>query len=162
MNTSLHSLTRLACTFGFLAASTSQAQVSFVGMRQIQSSGMSITLVNPNVAEAQDLTFGALAIQIASNVAPLPPLLSTASTKQAVIVLSNGTAGSAQPEHTLAATLARAGFWAAQPEYRGDNWHDFTRVVPESWKTRPQHVSENIDAVARDRLFPPANWYGML
>ncbi len=79
------------------------------------------------------------------------PADSTAeSGKRALIVLSHGTAGSALPEHALAAALARAGFVVAQPEHRGDNWQDISKAGPESWKTRPQDVSETIDAVARD------------
>jgi predicted dienelactone hydrolase len=148
--TTLKTLTRLICTFSLLAASASQAQVTSAGMRQIQSNGMPITLVYPTAAAAQDVTYGAFTVQIASNAAPLPADSTAASGKRALIVLSHGTAGSALPEHTLAATLARAGFVVAQPEHRGDNWQDFSRAGPESWKTRPQDVSETIDAVARD------------
>jgi predicted dienelactone hydrolase len=150
MNTPLQTFTRLVCTFSLLAASASQAQVTPVGMRQIQSNGMPITLVYPTAATAQDVTYGAFTVPIASNAAPLPADSTAASGKRALIVLSHGTAGSALPDHTLAATLARAGFVVAQPEHRGDNWQDFSRAGPESWKTRPQDVSETIDAVARD------------
>jgi predicted dienelactone hydrolase len=150
MNILLKTLTPLICTFSLLAASASQAQVTSVGMRQIQSNGMTITLVYPTAAAAQDVTYGAFTVQIASNAAPLPADSTAASGKRALIVLSHGTAGSALPEHTLAATLARAGFVVAQPEHRGDNWQDFSKAGPESWKTRPQDVSETIDAVARD------------
>lgn len=150
MNTPLQTLTRLACIFTLLAASASQAQVTSVGMRQIQSNGMPITLVYPTAAAAHDVTYGAFTVPIASNAAPLPAPSSAASGKRTLIVLSHGSAGSALPEHTLAATLARAGFVVAQPEHRGDNWQDFSRAGPESWKTRPQDVSETIDAVARD------------
>jgi hypothetical protein len=41
----LNTFTRLACISTLLAASASQAQVTAVGMRQIQSNGMPITLV---------------------------------------------------------------------------------------------------------------------
>jgi predicted dienelactone hydrolase len=150
MNILLKTLTPLICTFSLLAASASQAQISAVGMRQIQSNGMTITLVYPTAAAAQDVTYGAFTVQIASNAAPLPADSTAASGKRALIVLSHGTAGSALPEHTLAATLARAGFVVAQPEHRGDNWQDFSKAGPKSWKTRPQDVSETIDAVARD------------
>jgi predicted dienelactone hydrolase len=143
-------LTPLICTFSLLAASASHAQINAVGMRQIQSNGMPITLVYPTAAAAQDVTYGAFTVQIASNAAPLPAPSSAAKAKRALIVLSHGTAGSALPEHMLAATLARAGFVVAQPEHRGDNWQDFSKAGPESWKTRPQDVSETIDAVARD------------
>jgi predicted dienelactone hydrolase len=147
---SLNNLTRLACISTLLAASASHAQIIAVGMRQIQSNGMPITLVYPSAASAQDVTYGAFTVQIASNAAPLPAPSSAVSGKRALIVLSHGTAGSALPDHALAATLARAGFVVAQPEHRGDNWQDFSRAGPESWKTRPQDVSETIDAVARD------------
>jgi predicted dienelactone hydrolase len=155
MNTPLQTFTRLACAFSLLAATASQAQISAVGMRQIQSNGMPITLVYPTSAAAQTVTYGAFTVQIASNAAPLPASSSAASGKRALIVLSHGTAGSALPEHTLAATLARAGFVVAQPEHRGDNWQDFSKAGPESWKTRPQDVSETIDAVARDTELAP-------
>jgi predicted dienelactone hydrolase len=153
--TTLKTLTRLICTFSLLAASASQAQVTSVGMRQIHSNGMPITLVYPTSAAAQTVTYGAFTVQIASNAAPLPADSTAASGKRALIVLSHGTAGSALPEHTLAATLARAGFVVAQPEHRGDNWQDFSQAGPESWKTRPQDVSETIDAVARDPALAP-------
>jgi predicted dienelactone hydrolase len=153
--TTLKTLTRLICAFTLLSASTSHAQISAVGMRQIQSGGMTITLVYPTAAAAQDVTYGAFTVQVASNAAPLPADSTAASGKRALIVLSHGTAGSALPEHTLAATLARAGFVVAQPEHRGDNWQDFSKAGPESWKTRPQDVSETIDAVARDPELAP-------
>lgn len=155
MNTPLQTFTRLAYAFTLLAASASQAQVTSVGMRQIQSGGMPITLVYPTAAVAQNVTYGAFTVPIASNAAPLPAPSLAASGKRALIVLSHGTAGSALPDHTLAATLARAGFVVAQPEHRGDNWQDFSRAGPESWKTRPQDVSETIDAVARDPALAP-------
>ncbi|OYU12253.1 MAG: dienelactone hydrolase [Comamonadaceae bacterium PBBC1] len=151
----LNTLTRLACAFSLLAASASQAQVTAVGMRQIQSNGMPITLVYPTAAAAQDVTYGAFTVSIASNAAPLRADSTAASGKRALIVLSHGSAGSALPEHTLAASLARAGFVVAQPEHRGDNWQDFSKAGPESWKTRPQDVSETIDAVAHDPELAP-------
>ncbi len=120
------------------------------GYAQDPSNCTPITLVYPTAAEAQDVIFGSFPVPIASNGARLPPPSSMASAKRAVIVLSNGPAGNALPEHTLAATLARAGFLVAQTEHRGDNWHDFSRAGPENWETRPQHVSETKDAVARD------------
>jgi predicted dienelactone hydrolase len=150
-----NTLTRRAVAFAVLAASASHAQIAPVGMRQIQSGGMTITLVYPTAAVAKDVTYGAFTVQIASNAAPLPADSTAASGKRALIVLSHGTAGSALPEHTLAATLARAGFVVAQPEHRGDNWQDFNHAGPESWKTRPQDVSETIDAVAQDPVLAP-------
>ena len=146
--TQLSHFTRLACIASLsLAATLSHAQV---GMRQMMSGDMPITLVYPTATAVQDVTYGSFTLQVASNAAPLPAASTAASGKRALIVLSHGTAGSALPEHTLAATLARAGFVVAQPEHRGDNWQDFSRAGPESWKTRPQDVSETIDTVAHD------------
>ena len=102
----LKTLTRWACSLTVLAASASQAQVPSVGLRQIQAGGMPITLVYPTAAAPQTMTYGAFTIQVASNAAPLAAPASAASGKRALIVLSHGTAGSALPEHTLAATLA--------------------------------------------------------
>ena len=144
MNKTHTTLTRMACIVSLLIAATlSHAQV---GMRQIQSGNMPITLIYPTAAPSQPLTQGAFTLQVANNA---PPLVA-ASGKRALIVLSHGTAGSALPDHALAATLARAGFVVAQPEHRGDNWQDFSRAGPESWKTRPQDVSDTINAVAQD------------
>lgn len=83
----LNTLTRLACAFSLLAASASQAQVTAVGMRQIQSNGMPITLVYPTAAAAQDITYGAFTVPIASNAAPLRADSTAASGKRALIVL---------------------------------------------------------------------------
>lgn len=146
MTSLLKALCRLACTVTLTMASASQAQVTSVGMRQIQSGGMPITLVYPTAVPSQPLTQGPFTLQVASNAQPLP----AATGKRSLIVLSHGTAGSAHSDHALAATLARAGFVVAQPEHRGDNWQDLSKAGPESWKTRPQDVSETIDAVARD------------
>lgn len=144
--TLFNTLTRWAGAFAMLAASASHAQIAPVGMRQIQSGGMPVTLVYPTAAPAQAYTQGAFTIQVAHNAMPL----AATTGKRALIVLSHGSAGSALPDHGLAATLARAGFVVAQPEHRGDNWQDFSRAGPESWKTRPQDVSETINAVAQD------------
>lgn len=143
MNKRLNTLIRALCALACMTASASQAQV---GMHQIRSGDMPITLVYPTAAAAQPFIQGSFTIQVTQNALPL-----AASTGQrSLIVLSHGSAGSAWPDHALAATLVRAGFVVAQPEHRGDNWQDFSRAGPESWKTRPQDVSETIDAVARD------------
>lgn len=148
MKSALNTITRLACTITLLISSVSHAQV---GMRQIQSGDMPVTLVYPTATAAQAVTQGAFTVQVASNAAPWV----AASGKRSLIVLSHGTAGSALPDHDLAATLARAGFVVAQPEHRGDNWQDFSRAGPASWKTRPQDVSDAIDAVAQDPVLGP-------
>ena len=63
MTTPLQTFTRLACAFSLLAASASQAQV---GMRQIQSNGMPITLVYPTEAAVQPHNQGSFTVQVAN------------------------------------------------------------------------------------------------
>ena len=155
MTSHMKAINRWMCSITLLAASASHAQVPSVGMRLIQSGNMPITLIYPTAAEAQPFTQGAFTVQVASNAASAPAPSTAASGKRSLIVLSHGSAGSALPDHALAATLARAGFVVAQPEHRGDNWQDFSRAGPESWKTRPQEVSEAIDAVAQDPVLAP-------
>lgn len=143
---------RLLITLTYvLFASTSIASHAQVGMRQIQSGDMPITVVYPTAAAAQPFTQGAFTILVAHNAVPL----AATTGKRSLIVLSHGTAGSPLPDHTLAATLARAGFVVAQPQHRGDNWKDFSRAGPESWKTRPHDVEDAIDAVAQDPALAP-------
>ncbi|MBP8150100.1 MAG: prolyl oligopeptidase family serine peptidase [Limnohabitans sp.] len=148
MTNVLENFKQWACIFILLVSGVSQAQV---GLRQIQSGGMPITLVYPTAATAQSEEQGAFTRQVAHNAQLLPSVTG----KRHLIVLSHGSAGSALPDHALAATLARAGFVVAQPEHRGDNWQDFSRAGPESWKTRPQDVSETIDAVTQDPQLAP-------
>ena len=141
-------LSTLTCVLTMSISSASHAQI---GMRHIQSGHMPITVVYPTAAVAQPFTQGAFTIQVAHNAVPL----AAATGQRSLIVLSHGTAGSALPDHSLAATLAKAGFVVAQPEHRGDNWQDFSRAGPESWKTRPHDVVDAINAVAQDAVLAP-------
>ena len=143
MTSTLSTFKRWACAFTWVLASASQAQV---GMRQIQSGDMPITLVYPTEAVAQAVVKGPFTLHAALNAAPAP----AAPGSRKLVVLSHGTAGSQEPDFQLAATLAKAGFVVAQPLHRGDNFRDFSQAGPESWKTRPQDVSETITAVSRD------------
>ena len=54
-------------------------------------------------------TQGAFTVQVASNAAPVPAPSTAASGKRSLIVLSHGSAGSALPDHALAATQVRGG-----------------------------------------------------
>ncbi len=142
--TGLARLARMTCIACLvLTATLGHAQV---GLRKMVSGDMPITVMYLTAAPVQPITHGPFTIQAAKDEAPLP----TPPGGRRLIVLSHGTAGSADNDHDLAATLVRAGFVVAQPLHRGDNWQDFSRAGPESWKTRPQNVSETIDAVARD------------
>jgi len=148
MTSTVDTFARLACAFSLLMASASHAQV---GMRQIQSGDMPITLTYPTATQVQPVVHGPFTLQAAINAPSLP----TTPGSRRLVVLSHGTAGSTDNDHALAATLARAGFVVAQPLHRGDNFKDFSHAGPESWKTRPQDVSETIDAVAHDAVLGP-------
>lgn len=142
--------TALTASLVLVSASHGQTSAS-VGLRQIQSDDLPITLVYPTAGQARPVVLGAFTVQVA----PDAPLLPAPQGRRPLVVLSHGSAGSPLPDHALAATLARAGFVVAQPQHRGDNWQDHSRAGPESWKTRPQEVTETIDAVARDPAMGP-------
>lgn len=128
---------------GFSVTTSAQAQV---GMREIQSRGMPITLVYPTPAKAQATTLGPFELDLALGGELSPG-------RHTLVVLSHGTGGSPLTDHTLAATLARAGFVVAQPLHRGDNYRDANAAGPASWQTRPKEITEAIDAVAADTLW---------
>ena len=136
---------RLALVLGlFLSFGAGHAQVA---MRQMQAGDMPITLLYPTAAVAQTVERGPWTLQVAMNA----PLLAVPSPeKRRLVVLSHGTAGSPSPDYDLALTLVRAGFVVAQPLHRADNYLDFSKAGPESWRTRPSDVIEIIDAVAKD------------
>lgn len=153
MTSAFHALVRLTCAFTLLMGNASHAQV---GMRQIQSGDMPITLTYPTAVRVQPVVHGPFTLQAAMHAPALP----APPGSRRLVVLSHGTAGSTDNDHDLAATLVRAGFVVAQPLHRGDNFKDFSRAGPESWKTRPQDVSETMDAVAHDaELGPQVNTY---
>ena len=131
-----------------MLASACHAQV---GMRQIQSGDLPITLLYPTTAQTQPWIRSEFNLQVAPNAKPQP----SPQGKRFLIVLSHGTAGSSEPDHDLASTLVRAGFIVAEPQHRGDNWQDFSKAGPESWKTRPDDIRETIDAVAEDKTLGP-------
>ena len=142
--TALRNLLLGASLLGALNIAThAQAQV---GMREITSKGMPITLVYPTPAKAQAIRLGPFEVDLALGGELTPG-------KHGLVVLSHGTGGSPLADHTLAATLARAGFVVAQPLHRGDNHRDANAAGPESWQTRPKEITEAIEAVAADPLW---------
>jgi predicted dienelactone hydrolase len=126
-----------------LGVSIGHAQV---GMRQLTSGNMPITVIYPTAATVQAVTHGPFTIQAAKDATPLP----APAGSRRLIVLSHGTAGSTDNDHDLATTLARTGFVVAQPLHRGDNFKDFSRAGPDSWNTRPMDVTDTINALAQD------------
>ena len=142
-------LTRLTCVVSLLLAATlSHAQV---GIRNLLSGDMPITVIYPTAAPVQPITHGPFTIHAAQDAAPLP----APPGSRRLIVLSHGTAGSTDNDHDMAATLARAGFVVAQPLHRGDNFKDFSHAGPDSWRTRPLDVSETINTLAQDPVLGP-------
>ncbi len=131
----------VACA-GLMAASASAC--AQVGFAQQEFNGLPVTLIYPTEAKASKVTFGAFEIEVAVD-APLAP---APSGRRNLVVTSHGTAGSALPDHGVAAALARAGFVVAQPLHTGDNWRDASKAGPDAWRTRPAEVQQVIDALA--------------
>jgi predicted dienelactone hydrolase len=129
----------------FLLAGPSAAQV---GMREQTIGAYAVTLVYPTPARASVQRLGPFEIEVALQAPPLDK-------RQRLIVMSHGTGGSAVADHALAARFARAGFVVAQPLHRGDNYQDMSLAGPESFKRRPDEVSQVIDGLARDPLWGP-------
>jgi predicted dienelactone hydrolase len=117
-----------------------------VGMTQIRAGDMPVTVVYPTEAAAVHKQFGPFDLEVATDAAP-------SRDAHRLIVMSHGTGGDAFSLHTLARTLALAGFVVAQPEHRGDNWQDRSDSGVVSWQRRPGEVSKAIDAVAADVRF---------
>ncbi len=129
-----------------LAAPLASAQV---GLAQIDAAGLPVTLTYPTAASASAQAFGPITLTVAPGAALAP------GAPRRLIVMSHGTGGSATVDHTLAATLARAGFVVAQPLHAGDNFSDASKAGPESWQRRPGEVSRVIDALAADAQWAP-------
>ena len=143
MNISLRLIsTLLAPVVPILALAWSVSAQAQVGMSSIQADQLPITLVYPTPAASKLVTLGPFELNVALNAAPEAKL-------HRLVVLSHGTAGSAQADHHLAAALARAGFVVAQPLHAGDNFRDATKAGPAAFQTRPQEVSQVIDALAK-------------
>ena len=119
-----------------------------VGMAQLQVGDLPVTLVYPTLQAARSINMGPFLLQVAPDATPQPGL-------HRLVVMSHGTGGSAQSDHSLAATLARAGFVVAQPLHAGDNYRDASRAGPEAWHTRPQEISRVIDALAVHPTWQP-------
>lgn len=135
-------LTGLALT---ATVAIAQAQI---GMSQLQLEGLPVTLVYPSAQATQARSFGPFELQVAIDAVP-------STGPRRLIVLSHGTGGSPLSDHTLAATLARAGYVVAQPLHAGDNFQDTSRAGPEAWISRPSEVTRVIDGLARHPTWQP-------
>ena len=134
----------LAAVFALWIGFKAQAQVGLTAV------GPALTLTYPTAAPNQAVVRGPFRLDAAPDAPPAPGM-------RRLIVLSHGTAGGTEPDHALAAALARAGFVVAQVLHEGDHYLDSRWAGPESWRRRPLEVMRAIDTLAAD----PA-WSGRL
>jgi predicted dienelactone hydrolase len=66
-----------------------------------------------------------------------------------LVVISHGSGGAPWVHVDLARALVRRGFTVAIPLHQGDNYRDRSTPGPESWRKRPQEISQAIDRVGR-------------
>ncbi|MFL6649643.1 MAG: alpha/beta hydrolase family protein [Sulfurifustaceae bacterium] len=105
-----------------------------------------VTVYYPSSAQAQPLARGPFTLDVAWDGAPVRG-------NGRLVVISHGSGGSPWVHADLARTLVEQGFVVALPEHNGDNYKDFSKAGPESWKRRPVEVSHAIDVVGRDPRF---------
>jgi predicted dienelactone hydrolase len=117
-------------------------------MTELRAGEMPLTVVYPTTAQGSSRSFGPFVLSVALGASPV-------AGNGRLVVLSHGTGGDTLSLHTLAATLARAGFVVAQPLHKGDNWQDAGDRGPVSFARRPKEVSAAIDALAQDARFAP-------
>ncbi len=134
----------LALAFCFSLASAGTGLTTIPGL---EGDGP-VTVFYPSSAASQPLKRGPFAMQL---VETGPPVRGNGR----LVILSHGSGGNPWVHSNLAIALVEAGFVAAMPEHRGDNYKDRDKPGPESWQRRPLEVSRAIDAVARDARFAP-------
>ncbi len=138
-------MTLLSKTIIALYATTSMAWAQ-IGMREINTDGLPITLVYPTDEKVVRLERGPFQIDVAMNA-------KAKLGNRRLIVMSHGTAGSALSDHSLASALAKSGYIVAQPLHTGDNFKDASKAGPESFKTRPLEITKTINFLAADPQF---------
>jgi predicted dienelactone hydrolase len=135
-----HTLRALAALVTGLVALAAQAQV---GLSTLPSYEPPLTLFYPTDAHTRSVEQGPFRLDVAPDAAPTPG-------RHRLIVISHGAGGSSEPDHALAAALARAGFVVAQVTHEGDNFRDQRWSGPESFRRRPGEVVRAIHALAAD------------
>ena len=138
---------KLLWVFAFFFTGNALASV---GLTQIPGRGGDgpVTVFYPSSAEAREVKRGPFTLQVAENGIPQRG-------NGRLVMLSHGSGGNPWVHTNLARTLVEAGFVAAFPQHRGDNYSDPGSPGPDSWKIRPLEVSRAIDAVAQDARFAP-------
>jgi predicted dienelactone hydrolase len=107
-----------------------------------------VTVYYPSSSQAQPLKRGPFTLPLALEGTPMHG-------NGRLVVISHGSGGSPWVHSDLARALVEAGFVAAVPQHRGDNYKDDGSPGPDSWKLRPAEVSRAIDAIAQDTRFAP-------
>jgi predicted dienelactone hydrolase len=141
---------RLMSAFFLLAGLIASAAQAGVGLTELpgKAGDDPVTVFYPSSSEAKAVKRGPYNFTLAQGGTAV-------AGNRRLIVLSHGSGGSPWPHADLAQRLAEAGFVVALPEHQGDNYKDFSKAGPESWKRRPAEVSRAIDAVAADARFAP-------
>jgi predicted dienelactone hydrolase len=141
---------RLISTILFLAGLIASAAQASVGLTELpgKPGDGPVTVFYPSSSEAKAIKRGPYNFTLAQGG------MAVAGNRR-LIVISHGSGGAPWPHADLAQRLVQAGFVVALPEHQGDNYKDFSKAGPESWKQRPAEVSRAIDVLAADARFSP-------
>ena len=141
---------RAVATLSLLLANAFPAAQAATGVTVLPAGATDgpITVFYPTAATAMPTQRGPFTVNIAVGG---PPERGNGR----LIVVSHGSGASAWVYNDLAQHLVASGFIVAVPEHAGDNWHDHSKIGPQSWKLRPLEVSRAIDAITRDDHFAP-------
>ena len=131
----------------FFAALAAQAAVGVTELPDLEGDGP-VTVFYPSSGAELPIKRGPFTLSVAGQGAPVRG-------NGRLVILSHGSGGSPWVHADLARALVDAGFIAALPEHRGDNYQDPGSPGPDSWKKRPAEVSRAIDAAGRDARFAP-------
>ncbi len=137
----MRALRTLVAACGLAAATLAHAGTGVMHIPGLADDG-DVTVFYPTAAPDQTVPRGPFQLQLAPDAAP-------ARGNGRLVIVSHGSGGGPWVHSDIARALVAAGFVAAMPMHRGDNWNDMSAQGPESWKTRPAEVSRAIDAVAR-------------
>ena len=136
-----------ACTLAAFNITSAHAATGVTVLAASATDGP-VTVYYPSSAPDQPVTRGQFTLNLAPNGEPVRG-------NGRLIVVSHGSGASAWVYNDLAQHLVAAGFIAAIPEHSGDNWHDHSKLGPQSWKLRPLEVSRAIDTLTQDPRFAP-------
>ena len=114
-----------------------------LGVAQIPTLGKpssKLRMLYPTLAAEKKQPYGPFTFSWAPEGQPIQSLAG-------LIVLSHGSGGSMATDYSVARAFAKAGFVVAQMLHDRDNYQDSSHAGPQSWKTRPQEISNAIDTI---------------